>query len=359
MQHWDTLWHSTFLWNTTVAWTHALAIFLATFFVLPLVKGYVSTRRRKWLQAGRALPAAIEVSTLLIDRTSRVFLSTIAVYLACTQLKFPHRFEQLLDAAIVLTFWFQIGLWTMAVIRFAIDRRAHRTGGPDPALAGSLDIILFIAGLVVWALALLLALGNLGIEIKPLLAGLGIGGIAVALAVQTVLGDLLASMSIALDKPFTVGDALQVDDINGTVEHIGVKSTRVRSVSGEQIIISNADILKSRVRNNGRMRERRISFWLNVVYGTSSEQLRAIPAAIRAVIEQQPKVRFDRCHLLNFSDWALRFEVVFYMTVPDYSSYADVQQAINLAIIERFDEMGVDFASPTRPFYDPRTARST
>ena len=136
---------------------------------------------------------------------------------------------------------------------------------------------------------MLLALDNLGFEIKPLLAGLGIGGIAVALAVQTVLGDLLASMSIALDKPFTVGDSLQVDDINGTVEHIGVKSTRLRSVSGEQVIISNADILKSRVRNNGRMRERRSAFVLNVPYGTEPDKLRAIPPAVRDIVETQPR----------------------------------------------------------------------
>lgn len=237
----------------------------------------------------------------------------------------------------------------MAAARLAIDRRAHRAGGPDPALAGSLDIIMFIAGLIVWAMAFLLALDNLGIQIKPLLAGLGIGGIAVALAVQTVLGDLLASMSIALDKPFTIGDALQVDDIAGTVEHIGVKSTRVRSVSGEQVIISNADILKSRVRNNGRMRERRTAFLLNVTYGTPLEQLREIPAAVREIVELQPKARFDRCHLMTFADWALRYEVVFFMTVPDYAAYADTQQAINFAIVERFKTMGVEFAFPTRP----------
>ncbi len=255
----------------------------------------------------------------------------------------------------MLTFWYQLGRWAMAAVRFAIDRRSQRTGGPDPALSGSLDIIMFIAGLAIWSMAMLLALDNLGVEIKPLLAGLGIGGIAVALAVQTVLGDLLASMSIALDKPFTVGDSLQVDDINGTVEHIGVKSTRLRSVSGEQVIISNADILKSRVRNNGRMRERRSAFVLNVPYGTEPDKLRAIPPAVREIVETQPRARFDRCHLLTFADWALRFEVVFYMTVPDYQAYADVQQAINLAIVEKFASLGVDFAQPTPPLPAPST----
>jgi small-conductance mechanosensitive channel len=359
MLDWAKIWQTRFLWNSVGEWTIAIAIFLATLTLLPLVKGYISSIRRRWLQAQRELPLAIEVATLLVARTSRLFLWTIALYLASTQLEFPQRFERLITGTIVLTFWFQIALWGMAAVRLAIDRRARRVGGPDPALASSLDIIMFIAGLVVWSMAFLLALDNLGIQIKPLLAGLGIGGIAVALAVQTVLGDLLASMSIALDKPFTIGDSLQVDDINGTVEHIGVKSTRLRSLSGEQIIISNADILKSRVRNNGRMRERRTAFFLNVTYGTTPEKLRAIPAIVRQIVECQPKTRFDRCHLLSFSDWALRYEVVFFMTVPDYNLYADVQQTINLSIIERFNEMGVEFAFPSRPLYMPEQASST
>jgi small-conductance mechanosensitive channel len=355
---WQDIWRLEFLWNSVGAWAWAFAAFLVTFTVLPLIKGFISARRRRWLQTQRELPTAIEVTALLIDRTSRWFLWIVALYLASTQLQFPARIERAIGALIVLTFWFQIGLWAMAAVRLAIDRRARRAGGPDPALAGSLDIIIFIAGIAVWAMAFLLALDNLGIEIKPLLAGLGIGGIAVALAVQTVLGDLLASMSIALDKPFTIGDALQVDDINGTVEHIGVKSTRLRSVSGEQIIMSNTDILKSRVRNNGRMRERRASFWLNVAYGTPAEQLRAIPGVVREIIERQPKTRFDRCHLLNFSDWSLRFEVVFFMTVPDYNAYADVQQTINLEIVERFNALGMEFAFPSRPIYQPETVQS-
>lgn len=347
------LWQTRFLWNSVGDWVIALAIFLATLTLLPIVKGYVSAKRRKWLQAQRELPLAIEVAALLIDRTSRLFLWTIALYLASMRLEFTPRVNMIIEWAIVLTFWFQFGRWVMAIVRFAIDRRSQRGGGPDPAISGSLDIIMFIVGLAIWSMALLLALDNLGIEIKPLLAGLGIGGIAVALAVQTVLGDLLASLSIALDKPFTVGDSLQVDDINGSVEHIGVKSTRLRSLSGEQVIISNADILKSRVRNNGRMRERRTAFGLNVVYGTPPEKLRAIPAAVKEIIDQHPKARFDRCHLLTFADWSLRFEVVFYMTVPDYNAYADVQQAVNLAIVERFEALGIEFAVSTAPLARP------
>jgi small-conductance mechanosensitive channel len=350
MESFSELWNTKFLWNPVGRWVIALGLFLVTFTLLPLMKGWISQRRKKWADSDREVPTAIEVIALLISRTSKLFLFTLAVWLASTQLEFPDRVGRIERIAIVLTFWFQIGLWGMTAVRYAIDRRSRREGGGlDPALASSIDIIVFIAGLVIWAMAFLLALDNLGVEIKPLLAGLGIGGIAVALAVQTVLGDLLASMSIALDKPFAVGDALQVDDLNGTVEHIGVKSTRLRSLTGEQIIIANADILKARVRNNGRMRDRRAAFYVNVAYDTPPEKLREIPGVIQDIVMRQKNVRFDRCHLLVMGDWALRFEVVFFMTVSDYGAYADVQQDVNISIIEALKKMDVDIALPYAP----------
>jgi len=343
------LWQTEFLWNPAGQWVLALAALLVTFIVLPLVRGFISGQRRKWAESERDIPTAIAVVTLLVSRTSRLFLFTLALTFASTQVELPGHIKRILQIAIVLTFWFQVGLWGMASVRYAIDKRARKGGGLDPALASSIDIIVFIAGLTIWAMAFLLALDNLGVEIKPLLAGLGIGGIAVALAVQTVLSDLLASMSIALDKPFAVGDALQVDDLNGTVEHIGVKSTRLRSLSGEQIIISNADILKARVRNNGRLKDRRSAFFINVSYDTPPDKLRVIPGLVQDIVMKQSKVRFDRCHLLSLGDWALRYEVVFYMTVNDYDVYADVQQAINIEIVEKMRELDVEFAFPPRP----------
>ena len=352
MRNWDGIWQTEFLWNSVGAWTLALLAFLVTFTVLPLAKSYIGSQRRKWAQAARELPLAIEVIAMLVDRTSKLFLFTVALTFAFTQLEFPSHIERAVEIAIVLTFWFQVGLWGMAAVRFAIDKRGRRGTGMDPALASSIDIIIFVAGLAIWAMAFLLALDNLGVQIKPLLAGLGIGGIAVALAVQTVLGDLLASMSIALDKPFTIGDSLKVDDVDGTVEHIGVKSTRIRSASGEQIIMSNADILKSRVRNNSRIRERRANFNLNVAYGTPAEKLRQIPGLVREIVTAQPKTRFDRCHFMAYGEWALRFEVVYFITVPDYAVYADTLQIVNLSILERFETLGIEFAFPARPF-DP------
>jgi small-conductance mechanosensitive channel len=206
----------------------------------------------------------------------------------------------------------------------------------------------------VWTVAALLALDNLGVQIRPLLAGLGIGGIALALAVQTVLSDLLASLSIALDRPFGLGDYLALDTCEGTVEHIGVKSTRLRSLEGEQIVLSNSDILKSRVRNYGRMRERRALFRLGVDYDTPVAQLAAIPRAVREIIEATPDTRFERCHLLSCGERALQFEVVYYLTRPEYNLYADTQQGINLRILERFRAMEVSFAAAL-----PTTVRLT
>jgi small-conductance mechanosensitive channel len=354
MQTLRDLWKTEFLWNPTGQWVLGLTLFLVTFTLLPLLKSYIGKQRRKWHESGREVPTAIQVITLLVSRTSKLFIFTLAVTLASMELDFPAPIERIIRIAIVLTFWFQVGLWGMATVRYAIDRRANRSGGLDPILASSIDIIVFVAGLAIWAMAFLLALDNLGIQIKPLLAGLGIGGIAVALAVQTVLSDLLASMSIALDKPFAVGDALQVDDLNGTVEHIGVKSTRLRSISGEQIIISNADILKARVRNNGRMRDRRASFFINVLYDTPPEKLKQIPGIVQDIVMKQPNTRFDRCHLLTLADWALRYEVVFFMTITEYAAYADAQQNINIQILEALKKLGVEIAFPYPPQPKPK-----
>jgi small-conductance mechanosensitive channel len=343
------LWNAQFLDNSVEEWTLALVTFLVTFTVLPIVKGFISSRRKRWIAAGRVtLPDPIELAGLLAERTNRLFLLAVAVYLASRNLTFPARLERVLTVVIVSLFWVQIGLWAMTAVRFGIERRRRRSEALDAVLSSSIEIILFVAGLLIWTMVLLLALDNLGVQIKPLLAGLGVGGIAVALAVQTVLGDVLASLSIALDKPFTIGDFLSVDDFQGTVEHIGVKSTRLRSISGEQIVMSNTDIIKARVRNFGRMRERRAVFQLGVHYDTPPETLAAIPNAIREIVEAQENVRFDRCHFLTYGDTALQFETVFIVKRADFNTYADVQQRINLAILTKLRAMSVKFAAPTR-----------
>jgi small-conductance mechanosensitive channel len=341
------VWQTNFLGNPLDAWVVSGVIFLITFTLLPIARRFVLALQRR--RAAKPLHAqrryAADLVLLLVERTSGLFLLGAAVWLGSRDLTFPPRLESWLSIALVLLFWMQVALWAMAAVRFAIDARRVRSSGPDTLLKSSMEVILFAAGIIVWGVALLLALDNLGVQIKPLLAGLGIGGIAIALAVQTVLSDLLASLAIALDKPFGIGDALAVDDCTGTVEHIGVKSTRLRSINGEQIIISNSDLLKARLRNYGRLQERRSLFLLDVHYDTPVATLAALPRVVREIIEATPDTRFDRCHLLRCTDSALQLETVYYVTRADYRTFADAQQSINLRILERFRAMEVVFTA--------------
>ena len=346
MSAWRELWHAEFLGNELGAWTLALAIFLVTFTLLPLAKGFIGAHRRRLTARSPAqVHFAIDLTALLVGRTNRLFLWAVAVWLASRDLTLPPPLERWLTGTLVVLLWMQLALWAMVAVRFAIDARRLRSTGPDTLLKSSMEVILFAAGIIVWGVAALLALDNLGVEIKPLPAGLGIGGIALALAVQTVLADLLASLSIALDRPFGIGDALTVDDCQGTVEHIGVKSTRLRSITGEQIIISNGDLLKARVRNFGRLQERRALFVLDVHYETAVAALAAVPHVVREIIEATPDTRFERCHLLRCTDQALQFETVYFVVRPEYRAYADAQQSINLRILERFRALEVSFVA--------------
>jgi small-conductance mechanosensitive channel len=210
----------------------------------------------------------------------------------------------------------------------------------------------FIVKLVLAVLATILILDNIpGVKITPLIASLGISGIAVALAVQNILSDLFASLSIVLDKPFVIDDFIIVDNYMGTVEHIGLKTTRLRSLSGEYLVFSNNDLLKSRIRNYTRMHERRVVFSIGVTYQTPLEKLKQIPATIRKIIESQEAVRFDRAHFQGYGDFALKFEVVYYVLNPDYNRYMDIQQSVNMAIFESFEKEGIDFAYPTQKLF--------
>ena len=336
------LWHFEFLGNELGQWAVALVIFLVTFTVLPIAKRAISRQRRREYPASQAY-AALDLLAALVEHTSRLFLWGVALWLASRDLTFPEKIDRTLYVVLVLLLWMQIALWVMTAIRYGFGLRRQRITGAETVQGSTMDVVLVAIGIVVWGLAALLALENLGIHVGPLLAGLGIGGIALALAVQTVLSDLLASLSIALDKPFVVGDALAIDDIQGTVEYIGIKSTRLRSINGEQIILGNSDLLKARVRNFGRMADRRALFVLDVHYETPVAALAAVPGAIREIIEATPDTRFDRCHLLRCTDKALQFETVYFVTTPDFRVFANAQQSINLRILERFRVLEVKF----------------
>lgn len=258
------------------------------------------------------------------------------------------RFLRFTLAAAVL---FQLGLWGSVLITYAVTEYGRRRLEQDPATVTTISVFSFLGRVALWSLLLLLALDNLGVDITALVAGFGIGGIAVALALQSVLGDLFAAFAIALDRPFSIGDFIIVDELLGTVEHVGLKTTRIRSLFGEQVAIANGDLLGSRIRNYKRMAERRAVFSLGVTYQTPAETLAAIPGLLREIVERQHPVRFDRAHFKTYGDFALIFEVVYYVLSPDYNLHMDIQHAINLEIYRRFAAAGIDFAYPTQTLY--------
>jgi small-conductance mechanosensitive channel len=289
-----------------------------------------------------------ELPLQVASRTSLPFLLIIAVFAGLASLDLPKKPAKLALTVVTIAVFWQVGAWATASVSAWLEHRQRRTAPADRAAIGTLGILGFIARAMIWALVLLLTLDNLGMNITAPLAGLGIGGIAVALAVQNVLGDLLASLSITLDQPFVIGDAVTVGDFTGTVERIGVKSVRLRSVTGEEIIMPNADLLASRVRNWGRMRERRVEFILGVAMDTPREKLAELPDALRAIIERERDARFDRAHFAKISTSALEFTVVYFVTLADFNRYMDIQQNINLNIIQLLERESIELAYPTQ-----------
>jgi small-conductance mechanosensitive channel len=248
----------------------------------------------------------------------------------------------------VLFSW--VAVQTIArTVRFALGvwAKGKRDEGLERRLKGALPILMFF----IWGTGALFLLDNLGFKITTVLAGLGVGGIAVALASQAVLGDLFGYLAILLDKPFEVGDFIIVNEFMGTVEYIGIKTTRLRSLGGEQLVLSNTDLTNSRVRNYKRMKLRRVVFKLGVVYHTSLETVTAIPGILRDIIQKTPDTRFDRAHFFSFDDSCLTFEIVYFVLSADYNRYMDVQQAINFEIKAQFEKRGIDFAFPTRTLH--------
>jgi small-conductance mechanosensitive channel len=330
--------------NTLAAWAKALLQFAVWFTVLPLARAFIVRRLKK-----RVIDhpiAFLMMLRVLIDGTTRLFMIAVATYLAMRWLEVPPRVDRFVRSANLVIVWWQIGSWLSAAVRHLIEmRRGQDIAGAEGA--ASLNILRFVGVMFVWIVAFLMLLTNLGVKIGPLVAGLGIGGIAIALAVQNVLGDLFASLSIALDKPFRVGDALTIGDEKGTVEYIGIKSTRLRSLTGEQIIISNGDLLKSRVRNFSRLTERRADLQLRIAYETSHKLIAELPKVIEAAIRAEKNVRFERAHFARYGDYALLFEAIYIVETNDYVAFMDAQQSINLRLLDEFARRGVTLAYPT------------
>jgi small-conductance mechanosensitive channel len=287
----------------------------------------------------------------ILGHTRFLFLLVIAFYFGSQYLELPPKPTRLITHITIIVLLVQVALWGNRGIALWFSDYLKRHKETDAASATTMSVLSFIARVALWSILLLMILDNLGFNITTLVASLGIGGIAVALALQNILGDIFASLSIAMDKPFVIGDFIIVDEILGTVEYIGLKTTRLRSLGGEQIVFSNNDLLKSRIRNYKRMFERRVVFTFGVIYQTTHAQLKQIPVMVREIIQGQEKTRFDRAHFKEYGDSSLNFEVVYYVLSPDYNVYMDIQQAVNLSIFEQFAKAGIDFAYPTRTLY--------
>ena len=335
--------------NTAQDWLIAAGVFVAMMVVVRAVIG-IGLRRVKTI-AAKTETDVDDLVTELLEKTKFLFVALVALYAGARSLTLPPEVDDLLSTILVLGFLIQGAFWANGVVNYMLESWARQKFEADPTISTALGSVGFLIRFAVWATFVMLALDNLGINIGPLVASLGIGGVALALALQGILGDLFASLTIIFDKPFAVGDYIEVGDLAGTVQHVGLKSTRIRATSGEQLVFSNADLLGSRIRNFQGRQERRCAFTLGVTYDTSSEKLERIPDLIREIIESRENTRFDRSFFMTFGDSALNIETVYYMLVPDFQTYGETHHVINLEIFRTFSEEGIEFAYPTQTVY--------
>lgn len=338
---------NTVLWgNTFIVWLVTVATVLALLGLFYLARQAAIRYFTRLLGKGDA-----QVDHYLITLAAGLkpaLMAAVSLSLASRIPDLPDRADHILGLLGPLALVAQTAVWGHATIAFWVEAPFKEARGKDPIAATRASVMGFFLRLLMASALLLVALSLLGFNITALVASLGLGGIAVALAVQNILGDVFASLSIALDKPFIVGDFIQVDEFLGLVEYVGLKTTRIHSLSGEQLIFSNTDLLKSRIHNYMRMPERRVLFTFGLAWDTAPEHLEALPLALQEIIQAQAGTRFDRAHLKEFKDATFTYEVVYYVLGSDYNIYMDIQQAINFALYRLLRAQGVALAAPRR-----------
>ena len=346
--------------NTPRQWGVAIAIAVVSFLALMLVRRLLVARLTA--VAKRTSTVVDDILVDLVGKTRPYFLAIAALVLGSRWLTLPPKADRLLETGFALVLLAQIGVWGTTVVSGTIQRHIERRSvRADTTSASTIRAIGIAVKLLLWCVLIITALARFGVNVTALVTGLGIGGVAIALAVQSILSDVFAALSIVFDRPFDVGDFIVVDQVQGTVEHIGLKTTRLRSISGEQIIVSNGELLKNRIRNFKRMFERRVVFLIDVTYDTPPETMERLPAMVREVVTAQQPVRFDRSHFSGFTESALRVETVYFVLDPDYNRYLDIQQRINLELLRRFNAEHIRFAFPSRAIYveaSPAAGRS-
>ena len=338
----------TYFGNTILNYIISLGIFILGIIVIKIFKTIILSRLKKWSEATDTTIDDFIVKG--IQKTVVPLLYLGALYLAIEYLKIGQNTMVVINKIAIIVFTFFLLRAISSVIRFSLSAYISKKAGQE-SREKELRGITTIIGIVVWVVGLVFLLDNLGFKVSAVITGLGIGGIAVALAAQTILGDLFAYFVIFFDRPFEIGDFIIVGDKLGAVEYIGLKTTRVRSLGGEQLVFSNKDLTDSRIHNYKKMERRRVVFQLGVIYQTTFEQVKEIPGIVRKIIENQGDTVFDRGHFAKYGDFSLNFEFVYYVIGADYNKYMDIQQAINLAIYQAFEEKGIEFAYPTQTLF--------
>lgn len=334
--------------NTVQDYMMALLIFVGAFIVVRIVHSVVLTRLKKWAEKTKTRLDDYLVG--IIDKSVVPLLYFGVFYLALHSLELNAAISKALSVlgATLVTF---LGIRLAIKIFDTVLTGYWLKKKQDADLERSVKSIMPIFKVVVWATGILFLLDNMGFKVSTVVAGLGIGGIAVALAAQSILGDLFSYFSIMFDRPFVVGDFVIVGDMLGTIDHIGIKTTRIISLGGEQLVFSNTDLTNSRIRNYKQMQRRRIVFKLGVTYDTTLAKMKEIPKLIEGIIKKTPDTIFDRAHFSSFGDFNLEIEVVYIVLGSDYNKYMDVQQSINFKIKEEFEKRKIEFAFPTQTLY--------
>lgn len=331
--------------NTVEHYLIALAIIIGTMIFIRLFRKRMLNQIKKWTKKTETKLDDYIISG--IEKFGLPILNFVAIYVGLSFLVLPEKVTRIIGNAFTVVFIFYLVRLISSIIRLMLESFIGNQEGGQEKLKQINGIMLLING-VIWLLGFLLLFDNLGYNVTTIVAGLGIGGIAIALAAQNILGDLFNYFVIFFDRPFEIGDFITVDDKKGTVEYIGIKTTRLKSITGEQLVFSNSDLTNSRIHNFKRMEQRRVVFSLGVIYQTPTQLLEKIPTLVKGIVEAQAGVTFDRAHFQKFGASSLDYEVVYFVGTSDYNQYMDLQQKINMEIFKVFEQEGIDFAYPTQ-----------
>ena len=337
------------LWgNTAERYLIAVGIFIVGIVLIKIFKTIVLYRLKKW--ADKTETTLDDFLIKGVEKSIVPLLYYGIFYVAVTSLILNPQFQKILQIVSLVILTFFIVRFVSSTIMFTLTYFIKKQERGDEK-ARQLRGMTVLINVFVWVIGIVFLMDNLGFNISAVVAGLGIGGIAIALAAQAILGDLFSYFVIFFDRPFEVGDFIIVGDKVGAVEYTGIKTTRIRALSGEQLVFSNTDLTNSRIHNYKKMERRRVVFKLGVIYQTTAEQLESIPKIVREIIESQQDITFDRGHFATYGDFSLNFEFVYYVTGADYNKYMDIQQSINMKIYRTFEEKGIEFAYPTQTLF--------